>query len=368
MIINTENSNIPKCYNFEFFPQDSLPVKKHKKGKKKNKKHDADSLHRKEKNHNQKDTISAKENNDFHGNITDTLQKEVVGVEVPKQKDVKASEIKNCLLYKDTSTFSLYDFSFPSSILISNSNKLSVPYRDTTVKLNTTGVKSFDFPEKFYTRYPSDWMIIVFILSLVIFGWIYAFFRKHIFSIFNASYDEKISFKIKEEKHTITERILFLLNIIFVVNFSMLVYELMVFKGFYLFDQTGVALYGIIVAMLVIIYLFKYLFYHFAGFVFNYLKEATLFLHNIFLFNKILGLILFPIVIIIPFTTDNFARYLLIIGCFIFVISFLFRLFRIFQLSIKINFSGFYLILYLCTLEILPLLLIGKIFHGLINS
>jgi len=202
----------------------------------------------------------------------------------------------------------------------------------------------------------------------VIFGWVYAFFRKHIYTIFQSSYDEKVSFRLREEKNTITERVLFSLNVLFIINLTLFVYEAAVFWGIDILDKTNFTLFGIIAVLLLFIYLFKYLFYHFMGFLLNHTKEVSLFVHNILLYNKILGLILFPVVIIIPFLDDTFIRYFIIFGSILFVISFLFRLFRIFQLSMKINFSGFYLILYLCAVEILPLFLIGKFFHRLINS
>lgn len=68
-----------------------------------------------------------------------------------------------------------------------------------------------------------------------------------------------------------------------------------------------------------------------------------------------LSTILFPIVLIASFTAPMIARYALIAGCGICGIAILLYLYKILSIFFNGLTSIFYLILYLCTLEILPI-------------
>lgn len=213
-----------------------------------------------------------------------------------------------------------------------------------------------------------DWMILIMILSLVVLGWVYSFFRKYLSRIFQSVYDSNASYKLMNERSSITERISFALNMLFVLNTGFFVYEIFyIFKLPY-FGLSNFLLFSVFLMCLSIIYVFKFIFYAFLGYIFKAPKTIFEYVHNLFLFHKIYGILLIPITVCIPFCNDKFARLLIVLGIILFAISFLFRLFRGVQISIKINFSFFYLILYLCTVEILPILILGKFFYKLINS
>ena len=52
-------------------------------------------------------------------------------------------------------------------------------------------------------------------------------------------------------------------------------------------------------------------------------------------------------------------------GAIVISVHYLIRVFRLFLIFIKRNISIFYLILYLCALEILPVLIVFRFFSGL---
>jgi len=96
------------------------------------------------------------------------------------------------------------------------------------------------------------------------------------------------------------------------------------------------------------------------GAIFVVQTYSGIYVNSMFLYNHITGLILFPLVAIIPYIAENPAPYVIYIVIALFVISYFLKIFRIFQIIHSQNVSLFYFILYLCSLEFLPLLLFIK--------
>jgi len=78
------------------------------------------------------------------------------------------------------------------------------------------------------------------------------------------------------------------------------------------------------------------------------------------------GLIIFIIVILLLYTRIFPHEVYIFTGIFIFGLMYLLRIMRLLIIFIKRNISIFYLILYLCALEILPVVISVKYFTGLI--
>jgi len=96
------------------------------------------------------------------------------------------------------------------------------------------------------------------------------------------------------------------------------------------------------------------------GIVFHVEKLSGLYIHNMFLYNRNAGLIVFPLVAFIPYMTEIITPYLVFGVIVVFLIFYLLRLYRFFIIFHAQIVSVFYFILYLCTLEILPLLILIK--------
>jgi len=80
---------------------------------------------------------------------------------------------------------------------------------------------------------------------------------------------------------------------------------------------------------------------------------------------RYLAVILFILVILVLYTNLFSVKSLFLAGLFSFAITYLIRIFRFFLIFMKKNISIFYLILYLCALEFLPVLVLMKYITGL---
>jgi hypothetical protein len=90
------------------------------------------------------------------------------------------------------------------------------------------------------------------------------------------------------------------------------------------------------------------------------------YIHNTFVINKGLGIALFPVIIMAHYLPYPLIKSVLIIGMGIYAIAFILKSIRGYQIIIRKDILIFYMILYLCTLEILPLLLGYKFVISLI--
>lgn len=117
--------------------------------------------------------------------------------------------------------------------------------------------------------------------------------------------------------------------------------------------------------LLVVVYAGKFLFIVFSGWAFNIREAANQYLFIVYLGNKMLGIFLIPFIAVVAFSGGNIATVAstisiaLIIGmlCYRYFISL-----GAMSNSLKVNPLHFFL--YLCTIEVLPLLLIYKAFFN----
>jgi len=109
-----------------------------------------------------------------------------------------------------------------------------------------------------------------------------------------------------------------------------------------------------------LLYVLKALIWNLLGIVFMVQTFSKIYIYNMFLFNRNTGLLIFPLVTIIPFVTGEIMPYIIYSVIFAVALSYILKLLRIFQIIYGLNISVFYFILYLCALEILPLLLLIK--------
>ena len=79
------------------------------------------------------------------------------------------------------------------------------------------------------------------------------------------------------------------------------------------------------------------------------------------LFDRTLGFILFPSVVLLYFFSFEVSTIVLVISFVLFLILVLMKLFWLWKIGTNsFGLSPFYIFLYLCTLEIFPLLILGK--------
>lgn len=115
-------------------------------------------------------------------------------------------------------------------------------------------------------------------------------------------------------------------------------------------------------SVLFIIYLGKNLFLMFSGWVFNVREATSAYTFIVLLVNKVLGIVLVPFVLILTFSPLPIMRVALTISIGITAMLFLYRYLVSFgTIRSNLKVSALHFFLYLCAVELLPLVLIYKL-------
>lgn len=218
-----------------------------------------------------------------------------------------------------------------------------------------------------FTRY--DYLISgVLCFSYMLFVWLYISNRKRLGQITRGLFIGRYANQLAREGGAVGNRLVIFLSALFVLTSSLFFYQISNYYGF-LPDYNSVSLFFITALIIFLIYGVKLLVIKFAGLLFETQKEVWEYSISVFLFCNTVGLFMLPVVICLAFFKQANPVIFIYIGLSLLVILFLTRLIR--GVIIGLNsprVSKFYLFLYLCTLEIVPLVIFTQFFMVKIAS
>lgn len=195
------------------------------------------------------------------------------------------------------------------------------------------------------------------------YGWIFGliFISILIYGIFIKAFYSKIKLIFKGVYSNIT---VFPISILlFVPNFSLLIYAPLIYYNYLIYSpiNSHFGTYLLIVLVALTFFLIKYVLIYFFGLLFRLEALCSKYNFNHTLFFITDGLVLIPFVFLFYFLPNNLQFSILIASIIAISILFLFRLIRGFALVFKnTKASQFYLFVYLCTVEFLPIIIIYK--------
>jgi len=119
-------------------------------------------------------------------------------------------------------------------------------------------------------------------------------------------------------------------------------------------------------ASVALIYIVKYMVLKFTGWVFNMREAADTYIFIVFLVNKLLGIFMLPLLILMTFSLPSWYMSLLTLSYILVVSFFAYRYIVSFApVRREVKVSPFHFFMYLCAFEIVPLLLIYKVLLSL---
>jgi hypothetical protein len=205
----------------------------------------------------------------------------------------------------------------------------------------------------------TDWITIVILVCLFIFAWIQTSYPKRLNQIFRAVVQQHHVNQLERDGNLFKERIALGLSLNYYIIVSIFIFQILRESGVIPLGFNNLAIAGIIFGTILAYQLLKSLAIRVSGVLFNTSESARQYQLIILIFNYIIGIVLLPIVLIAIYWNSVFF---LISGLIIISLLMLYRLARGFLTGLNNkSYNLFYLFLYLCTLEILPLLLIYKV-------
>ncbi len=206
----------------------------------------------------------------------------------------------------------------------------------------------------------TDWLTILLLLSLVLFASVKKSFPKYLKHLMQSVINYSTASRLYQEKNNSLFSAAMRLEVVFYLAFSVFIYQAATQFNISL-PYHNIYIYLICLGVVLGYFMFKYIAYRFVGAVIEGSQETNEYLFNLSNFNRISGLFILPFVTLIAFNPFKRVDFVIIAGAIILILFYILLIRRGIGILLKKQFSIYYLFLYLCTLEFLPLLLIYKI-------
>ena len=163
------------------------------------------------------------------------------------------------------------------------------------------------------------------------------------------------------EKGTILKLPYVLLYALTILSVGTMIFLITNFFGIKVFNSNLASLVSCITGVAAV-YVGRHFLLFLLSYIFPFAKEINLYSFTIAIFNYIIGIILIPFIIFIAFAPPNTHTVLLYIALSSISLIYLFRIIRTLVITNKyLIHSKFHFFMYLCTVEIAPILILLKL-------
>ena len=201
----------------------------------------------------------------------------------------------------------------------------------------------------------SDTFFIILTFDLLLIALLKAFYQKFTKQLFLSVFAQRYANQYLKEENVFTERVTFLVTTIMLINISLFLAKTIFGINLSLPDFLNVIIFT------AIYFLSKSIIIRLLGHIFLLKPLAKLGVYFSFLFDRVMGIILFPIIVFLFFSPISASPILITFSVVIIVLFLGIKIFWLWKIGIGgFGLSRYYLFLYLCTLEILPLLVFTK--------
>jgi len=209
-------------------------------------------------------------------------------------------------------------------------------------------------------QYIQNWSIIILVFLFVILASIRTTPEKYTIQLFQSIFNNSKANRLYRDKFNSLTHVSFRLDVLFILVVGLLLYQTVNYILQYT-TETSLTIFGISIIAILVFVTLKFSLYKMSGFIFDANSEIQEYIFYAKTGNRIMGLILFPIVVSLFFIKGIYTEYFLIFSGIIILIVSIINILKGIKVIAQKVFSIYYMILYLCTLEILPLLIMWRI-------
>lgn len=207
---------------------------------------------------------------------------------------------------------------------------------------------------------PGDWVAVVFLVCFILLAWVQVFFPKRMKQIVQAPFSRRYLNQLIRDGNLFGERITVVLGTVYLLAVSLLIYEIN--QRYLSIAVPGLpdwGLYLAIAASTLALLSLKAALIRFLGVIFRTREPASEYLHNMILYSLFAGPVILTGQLIVVY---HRSEWVLLVLLALFGLISLFRFYRGFLVGLTLRkFSYLFLFVYLCSLEILPILVLVKI-------
>ena len=198
-----------------------------------------------------------------------------------------------------------------------------------------------------------DIIVVLLTVSFLLIAILRASYWKYAKLLFMGVFAQRYANQYLREENAFTERVSFITFLLMSINISLIILKLV--------PKTSVLETFSLIAGVMLFFILKIGLILLLGSILRVKDIAKLGLFFSFLFDRALGFFLFPLLIALYFFAFNISSFVMLIVTIVFIVLLLLKLFWLWKIGTNaFGLSHFYIFLYLCTLEISPLLFLGK--------
>jgi hypothetical protein len=212
-----------------------------------------------------------------------------------------------------------------------------------------------------------DYFLIILIAGIM--GVLWAYYQKPrlFIRLLKASFIKKETEKLHHDSsNTLSQRNAFILNVVFLINLSMMLYLSVKQLGINLPPNPEVLMFIIALGVVSAFYLVRFVLYHVIGLVADAFDLQNTYIQAWMGLNKWYALLLFPALFGMLYLDDSVKTVIIWMYGGLFVLLYLVKLYRGFQIAFANRISFILIFLYLCALELLPVFILVKYITGII--
>ena len=288
----------------------------------------------------------------------------------PQQNNLTTADSACFMLNAHDDTY-LFRFSADRNVADRNAaRQLTADYYDTydtiASRADVTTVPStrLEYKELGQTALGGDglWIFAVSVVAMLMTGFVHLRSRQFIpqmVSLLTSSFHWR---SVSESLHLQNYWNSRMLQVSFYLLSSLAIYEIAMAYGYNVHTEVqGLELYGIILLLSVGFYTFKYMLHHLIGFAFDMPAARSSIVTAKMLATNIFGVIVIPAVLLFPFVSEAGYSVLGILTIVMMIMMYIWRLLISFKFILTDYLSVVYSLLYLCTVEAIPMVVIFKI-------
>ena len=214
------------------------------------------------------------------------------------------------------------------------------------------------FTGKKVVRSNPDWLIGVLLLSFLLFASVRLIFNKYLSQLIQSTINYSTFLRSFRERYFNLFHASFRLDLVFSLILGLFSYQFLNAYKISLGASKSYHTYLICLGIVIGYFISKKIVYYIIGILTESKPEVQEYLFSMTVYTRVLGLFLMPVTATIAFMPLTQVEPILYAGLAIIAIFYLMSLIRGGKIFLKKHFSISYLILYLCTLEFLPIILI----------
>jgi hypothetical protein len=205
-----------------------------------------------------------------------------------------------------------------------------------------------------------DWFLAILILSVLTTGIIrinwFRYLKDVLQSVFFSSLVSKLSgYNASNFLPSL------ILSSLFYFNSSIFVYQILTETNRQFMGNEGSLALLLVLVFLLVLFSAKVIVYKALGYIFGTSRQINEYILNSNATSKAFGLFILPVIIFIPFVEPDVKLILIKSGIGLFIVLYLMQIVRGVKSNLNDLLSVYYIILYLCALEILPLTILFKV-------